>query len=598
MRRGRRVVWGLGLLLIMGSAAAATAPAAGSTHGAAYVPGEVLVRFKPTVNAWSRANTVSAFAATSRSLGKSAYTLIKLNPAYGSVPSAVNSLAADPNVESVQPNYIYHSLATTPNDTDFAQQWGLNNLGQSITGGDYTTDNPPGVAGDDIDATQAWDHITNCSGVTVAVLDTGINYTQKDLAGNMWNGGSAYPHHGYDEVDGDNDPLPVGGAEQHGTHVAGIIGADGNNALGTTGVCWKASIMSVRVLGPDGSGTTANIVQGIDFAVAHGAKVINMSLGGGSYDSAFSTAITYAQSHGVVVVVAAGNDGQDNDTTPHYPCNYTQDNLICVAALDQAYSLATFSDYGAGSVDVGAPGTNILSTWGGPILVSSLAGFPTSGATGWGYDTTHYTLPLLYAPTNSTSGSFDDKTWAYFSQNSTTYPNLTAEALSYSVSEQTTTNQAYFNSAYATGNNNPFGSSGIQLQHATGFLYQQQEAYDLSSCITANGCAIGFELTGTSGTSGNWARVYDFTIQTQQTNASVYRVLSGTSMATPFVSGIATMLYAYNPQDDYHDVVNAILNGGTPVGALSSVTTTGNAVNAMGALAYISPPSGVTATVQ
>ncbi|MEJ2061441.1 MAG: S8 family serine peptidase, partial [Gammaproteobacteria bacterium] len=528
------------------------------------------------------------------------YTLVKLNAAYGNVQSAVATLSAAPDVLAVQPNFIYHELAT-PNDTNYGQQWGLSNSGQTVTNGDYATNNP-GTSGDDIDATQAWDHITDCSSVTVAVVDTGVNYTQQDLAANMWNGGTSYPNHGYDFVDGDNDPMPVGGAEQHGTHVAGIIGAIGNNSNGVTGVCQKASIMSVRVLGPDGSGTTANVVSGVNFAVANGAKVINMSLGGTSYDAAFSSAITNAQSHGVVVVVAAGNDNQNNDSTPHYPCNYSQSNLVCVAALDQSFSRASFSDYGASSVDVGAPGTNVLSTWGGPIITSDFSGWSLSG--GWTRDATTYTVPVLYDPADYPSSSSagyannaNDIAWQTFDLSSTALPSVTAVALNYYVSVQTELNHDYFNLAFDSTGVDPFAGTGTQLEHDSGTVSRPEAIYDLSACRTAT-CAIGFQLTSDATTNGPGVLAAYFQIETLQTGANVYHAIDGTSMATPFVSGIAAMLFAYNPNDDYHDVVNAILHGGTTVSALSGITTTGKAVNAMGSLAYISPPTGVTATVQ
>src|SRR6266705_2422094 len=221
-----------------------------------YVPGEVLVKFKSAAIAQERAATVAALGHT------------------------------------VQPNYIYHAAAV-PNDTQYAQLWAFKNTGQTITTGTYSPTN--GTTGDDMNIEPAWGHITDCSSVVVAVVDSGVNYTQEDLAANMWNGGFNFPNHGFDYVDSDNDPMDLNG---HGTHVAGIIGAVGNNAKGTTGVCWTASIMAVRVLDATGSGSDVTIIQGIDFAITNSAKVINMSLGhGGPFSQAFSDAITSAQNN-------------------------------------------------------------------------------------------------------------------------------------------------------------------------------------------------------------------------------------------------------------------------------------------------------------
>src|SRR6267143_419402 len=306
------------------------------------------------------------------------WTHVKL-AAGQSVTEALVAYQNDPNVEAVQPNYIYHAAAV-PVDTQYAQLWAFKNTGQTITTGTYSPMN--GTAGDDMNIERAWSHITDCSSVVVAVVDSGVNYNQEDLVANMWNG-PGFPNHGWNYVNNNNDPMDLDG---HGTHVAGIIGAAGNNGKGTTGVCWTASIMAVRVLDATGSGSDATIIQGIDFAIAHGARVISMSLGSdGPLDPAFRDAITAAQTNDIVVTVSAGNRAKDNDAAggaAHYPCNFTQPNLVCVAALDQNYALANFSNWGATSVDVGAPGTNILSTWAGARFAVNDS-FNTGGVLNW-----------------------------------------------------------------------------------------------------------------------------------------------------------------------------------------------------------------------
>ncbi len=360
------------------SAAPFVSPALTGWATSQYVPGEVLVKFKPAAIAQERTASVAALGHTVLAhLERTGWTHVKL-AAGQSVTEALVAYQNDPNVDAVQPNYIYRAAAV-PNDTQYAQLWAFKNTGQIITTGTY---NPTaGTTGDDMNVEPAWGHITDCSSVVVAVVDSGVNYNQEDLAANMWNGGFNFPNHGFDYVDSDNDPMDLNG---HGTHVAGIIGAAGNNAKGTTGICWKASIMAVRVLDATGSGSDATIIQGIDFAITNGARVISMSLGSdGSLDPAFSNAITTAQANDVVVIVSAGNRAKDNDTgAAHYPCNFTQPNLVCVAALDQNYALASFSNWGATSVDVGAPGTNILSTWAGAATTMP-DNFNTGGALNW-----------------------------------------------------------------------------------------------------------------------------------------------------------------------------------------------------------------------
>jgi subtilisin family serine protease len=567
-----------------------------------YVPDEVLVKFNPTTSARQRTATVEARGhALFASLNQPGWVQVKIKPGQ-TVEAALATYQNDPNVEYAQPNYIYHATAT-PNDTQFGQLWAFKNTGQtvnSITQGEgsiYPTDNP-GTSGDDINIEPAWDHITDCSSVVVAVIDSGVNYTQEDLVGNMWNGGATYPNHGWNYVDGNNDPMDLNG---HGTHVAGIIGAMGNNSIGTTGVCWKASIMAVRVLEATGKGTTANIIQGINFAVSNGAKVINMSLGGiSAFDQAFSDSITAAQNGDVVVVVAAGNDGAniDSGSSPFYPCSFNQSNLICVAALDQSYQLATFSNYGSTSVDVGAPGTNILSTYAGSSVTISdnlNTGWMGSGG-GWAYSIfagQNMLCDPATFPLGTYSNNADNRVYKTFNLSG-----INVAVLNFST-EFTILQNDFLNLNYQSNGGDPF-ASGVLLASATNETTNLQflpYTYDLSPCISPT-CSVGFQLlTGASG-GAMGVGIVGFSIDTLTINSSNYNTMNGTSMASPQVAGLATMLRAYNPQYTYSDVANAIKNGGRGAISLAGKTTTGNAIDVMSSLAYINPPTGLTATLK
>lgn len=277
-----------------------------------------------------------------------------------SMHSALMQLRANSSVLYAEPNYVV-TAAAVPNDPRFAELYGLDNNGQ--TGG--TSDA-------DIDAPEAWDTQTGTD-VVVAVIDTGLDYNHEDIVGNVWtnpgeiaNNGIDDDNNGYiddvmgwDFVNGDNDPFDD---NNHGTHVSGTIAAVGNNAIGVAGVNWSARIMPLKFLSARGSGTTADAISALDYAVMMGARISNNSWGGGAFSQALYDTILAAQNAGHLFVAAAGNNGVDTDITPSYPASYDLDNIVSVAATDNNDLLATFSNFGAVSVDLGAPGVAILST--------------------------------------------------------------------------------------------------------------------------------------------------------------------------------------------------------------------------------------------
>lgn len=281
------------------------------------------------------------------------------------VQQAVAAYRGEAGVLYAQPDYTVY-IAATPTDSMFTSQWGLNNTGQS-----------GGTANVDINAPEAWNIATGSAATIVAVIDTGVDYTHTDLASNIWanpgevagNGkdddGNGYVDdiRGWNFVSNNNNPMDDNG---HGTHVSGIIGARANNG-GVVGVNWNVKIMPLKFLDASGSGSLSNAIKALNYAVAKGARISNNSWGGGGYDSALNNAINNARSQGHIFVAAAGNGGADgigdnNDITPSYPASYNLDNVISVAAVDRYGNLASFSNYGATSVDLAAPGVSILST--------------------------------------------------------------------------------------------------------------------------------------------------------------------------------------------------------------------------------------------
>ncbi len=281
--------------------------------------------------------------------------LLKL-PRQTDINKIINSYKNNSNVEFAEPNYIVH-IDAVPNDPDFSLLWGLHNENDA-----------------DIDAPEAWDITTGSSDIVVAVIDTGVDYNHQDLAANMWvnsnetlNGedddGNGYVDdiRGWDFFSNDNNPYDESG---HGTHCSGTIAAVGNNGKGVVGVSWNAKIMPLRFLGPEG-GYTSDAVFAINYAIYNGADIMSNSWGGGGYSVALEDAISAANESGILFVAAAGNSRKNTDRRPHYPSSYDVPNIISVAATDHNDALAGFSNYGPNSVDLGAPGVDILSTYPG-----------------------------------------------------------------------------------------------------------------------------------------------------------------------------------------------------------------------------------------
>lgn len=247
-----------------------------------------------------------------------------------------------------EPDYVRHLSLTVPNDPFFVDGtlWGLNNYGQS-----------GGSAHADIDAPQAWDVVTQASNVVVAVLDTGIRYTHEDLAANMWvnpvDGG-----HGTNSISGTKDPNDD---EGHGTLMAGVIGAVGNNGKGVVGVAWKVQLMACKCFTSAGASSDSAIVAAIDYARVNGARIINASFDSPNLGLALSNAVLRAQLAGILFVASSGNNAVDLDATPHYPACFDIDNVVSVAYTTRLDTLGEYSNYGSTKVALAAPGAGIES---------------------------------------------------------------------------------------------------------------------------------------------------------------------------------------------------------------------------------------------
>ena len=348
------IVASLALLLCLPAGVPGAEPGGPTAPGSEAVT-HVIVRFAADVSTRERAD-MRARADVERDATLPVRGLELVDPEPGvSVGAAVADLERMDGVVYAELDGIVRQAAT-PNDPLLSYEWNLTA----------------------IRAPEAWDVTTGSAQVTVGVVDTGIDATHPDLAPNLWanqgeSGGGRETNgldddgngriddvHGWDFVSGDAQPQDGNG---HGTHVSGTIAARGNDAIGVAGLNWSSALMPLRVLGDDGSGFVSDAITAYAYAARNGARVLNASLGGSRFSRAEHDALAAAPN--TLFVVAAGNDGADNDATPEYPCDYDLANVVCVAASGHDDALASFSNYGPANVDLAAPGVDIASTWPG-----------------------------------------------------------------------------------------------------------------------------------------------------------------------------------------------------------------------------------------
>ena len=347
-------------VLALAAAITFSLPTLASAAAPRAIPGELIVRYKDDITPSARANfraRLNADVVREFKLFKMEH--VKLRGGQ-SAEQAMRRFARDPDIAYVEPNYEI-TLDAIPNDPRFPELYGMRNTGQ--TGG---------TPGADIRAANAWDVFTGDPNLKIGIIDTGVDYNHPDLAANVWTNPGEIPGnnldddsngyvddvHGYDFVNNDGDPFDDNG---HGSHCAGTIAGVGNNNLGVTGVNWNAKVVGIKFLSGSGSGSTAGAISGVQYAIAIGCRLTSNSWGGGGFSQALLDVINAAGAAGQLFVAASGNSSANTDTNPHYPSAYDSPYIISVAATDHNDNLASFSNFGATTVDIAAPGVNILS---------------------------------------------------------------------------------------------------------------------------------------------------------------------------------------------------------------------------------------------
>ena len=581
--------------------------------GGLYKPGEVLVKFKPGVSTSEADSYISSLQATTLAHFKPIGVRRLKLPQKLTVEEAVELFSNDPDVEYVEPNYYRYLRATTPNDPEFTRLWGLNNNGQAIN-------NTSGTIDADMDLPAAWDVATGSASVIVAVIDSGVDYDHPDLSANIWtnpaetiNGvdddGNGYIDdvRGWDFYDDDNDPQdPV----DHGTHVAGTIAAVGNNATGTTGVVWTARIMPLKASDGFGQLTSSDVIEAISYAGAKGAHVINASYSGSTFSTPEKDAI---DAFAGVFVAAAGNDGRDNDDANglfhHYPSDYDSPNIISVAASDQDDNLAGFSNYGATSIDVAAPGVNIYSARPGRTTLLVVDNFDDGDISDWTAGGTHDTWALTSQEAFSTPYSLTDTPSGDYVNNADSWARSPAIDLSTGSAALLEfrlkgASERYYDLLYAEASTD--ASTWTNLAVSVGsYIFDG----GVSGSYSGSWVSATADLGAFDGESAVYLRfrfVTDSTIVddgwyiddiavTAASSADAYQFKSGSSMATPHVSGLAALVRAANPGLSATGIKAVIEAGVDEKSSLSGKLVTAGRVNAYKSATPPAAPGTLTA---
>lgn len=586
---------------------------------AQFVPGEVLVKFRDE-------SSSSTMKSLNMDVGAQEVGRLPVNAGVIhhyklegglSVEEAVAKYRSHPAVEYSEPNYLYWQMAI-PNDSQFGTLWGLHNTGQVVNG-------TAGTADADIDAPEAWDISTGSPNVIVAVIDSGIAYDHPDLAPNIWTNPGEFPGNGVDDdgnglVDdvrgwdffmNDSDPMdPVdlnpGGNSGHGTHVAGTIAGAGNNGIGVTGVMWTAKLMALKAGSVDRSLSAAAILSAIQYAIAKGARVINASFGGPACSLAQYDAISAANAAGVLFVAAAGNDGEDNDNVSSFPANFSAPsvcsgqqkaalpNVMSVAATDQNDQLASFSNFGATTVQVAAPGVSINSTKPTSNVTNVLFHTFDSNPTSLGYlsggtnNTWGFTSAASFSPptslTDSPAGDYQNNTDSFAM--GPVFSTVGQRGCRFDTRVRLQTELNIDGIFVETSRNS--GASWQIIQAVSGNTNAQFVLVTWGD--VADGVANSrFRFRFVSNANLVFDGVYldDVRIACvsgSPSSSTDYQVLQGTSMATPHVAGLAGLLLSVNPSLTVAQLRNAILNTVDQKASLSGKVATGGRINARAAL--------------
>jgi len=577
-----------------------------------HAPQEVLVKFKAGTDEAEKSAIRDELGATLiRAVRRSGLEHWRL-PETVTAENALDFLKNQPAVEHVEVNYLF-SPQVHPDDPAFHNLWFLENTGLTVQGSS-------GRPGADISAPEAWEMETGDPALIIAVIDSGVAFDHPDLIDNIWNNPGEIPDngidddangyvddtHGWDFFNNRNDPTDYSrdlAGDGHGTHVAGIIAASGNNGIGVTGVMWQAAIMPLQIFNlfetssvQKASARNSDIISAIEYAVENGAKIINCSFAGSSFSQFLYDAFEYAHQQGVLAVAAAGNGPRNNDEVPTYPANYDLPNILSVAATDNGDNLAPYSNYGAKTVDVAAPGgnsfANIYSTTPPQRETLFFENFEFGDGL-WEKGAVHENWSLADdAQFESTvirdsAGNYSDNENAWiktrFPVNVRDYRGLHIEFLArYSLERD-------YDFLFVEGSNDGvnFPANSPVTGFVTGFSNGISRVLGWGS-NTAAGDSLYLRFRLVSDGSTNYDGVFLDDIRLTgiqwEFDGDEYEFKSGTSMAAPVVSGIAGLVWSNRPDLTHLEVRDIILNSVEEMDNLSNRVVSGGRVDAARAL--------------
>ena len=504
----------------------------------------------------------------------------------GAAPGAVaRRLDARSDVGWAVPD-VPATIDVTPNDPLFPNLWGLSNTGQQVQAPTPFT----GLAGMDLGALGAWGTTQGSADVSVAVVDSGVALDHPDLAANLR---TANARNFVPDDQGVVDPLAVEDQNKHGSHVSGTIGAVGNNGMGVAGVNWTVGMTPVRSC--DFAGSCGYISEGMAYAGGV-ARVVNISAGGPGALEPSTDAIS--QHPNTLFVVAAGNDGTDNDVIPQDPCNVSLPNVLCVAAIDASGNLASFSNFGATSVDVAAPGVGIQSTV--PNFATAFApavepdggtpplpdGWVQTPAGEWTFEMTSGGLnymELVASPGPAGAGVVQ---WAIAAPSTFNPVGWACRMNAYIATVLDGQDQAVA-LAYTTDQNSTPVYLGVTSSSSGGNFIRWE--VDLSALEGQTGVQLGFIVESARGAAPLVAAITApvVTCIVDQPAGGSYAFLDGTSMASPQVAGAAALLLAKNPDLTAAQMKQALMSTAVPMASLAGKVVTGGRVDVNAALASV-----------